>query len=508
MIWYKLVGVIERLRAFWFWLIMKTKLQRAKLSFAMLMMTISLISCAQFEQPTTRALLSLPSDIPRTTDIESPRDSEHKRLISQYGGIYHAEAVEQHLNQIVIRLSQASEGRAQVYRVTILNSPLINAFARPSGDIYVTRGLLGLANDSSEIAAVMAHEIGHVVAQHAVQRDEVAKDNIFISRVAEAMQGSAQKARAQTHGLINIAQFSRQQEFEADEFGIRLIAHAGYDPMGAIRVLNSLARYAAWRQLRAGRHIQAHNDLLSSHPSTPERIAHAGEIARPLITSENSHGDRDIYLPLLDGIIFGDHPDEGLIKGRVFIHPRLGFSFIAPEDFSLDNSSHAVVGIGHDGREVLRLDSIKLSADQTLESYLASGWIDGLIANSIISYDINGFSAVKARAQTGSWSFDVVLIRVGTNIYRLIYAGLHMDHEMQKRFSASISSFKRVSIEEAHYIKPLHISIVTAQEGMQIESLAQQMVSTDQPVEQFRILNGLDKSSALRNGERYKIIRD
>ena len=84
-----------------------------------------------------------------------------------FGGEYHSAQAEKLLNDIMARLSAASDRPEQTYHVTILNSPVVNAFALPNGNLYVTRGLLALANDTSEIAAVMAHEVAHVSANHA-----------------------------------------------------------------------------------------------------------------------------------------------------------------------------------------------------------------------------------------------------------------------------------------------------------------------------------------------------
>ena len=97
---------------------------------------------------------------------------EHARIVAAYGGIYHDDRLEQTVARIVGRIVAASEQPEQPYRITILNSPAVNAFALPGGYLYVTRGLLALASDSSEVAAVLAHEMGHVIANHAIERAE------------------------------------------------------------------------------------------------------------------------------------------------------------------------------------------------------------------------------------------------------------------------------------------------------------------------------------------------
>jgi predicted Zn-dependent protease len=367
---------------------------------------------------------------------------------------------------------------------------------------------LGLANDSAEIAAVMAHEIAHVSAHHAQQRDELEKNNAMIARVAGALQGPHQSSKAQTQGLIGFAKFSRQQEFDADEYGIETMAQAGYDPKGAVRILKLLARYAFLRDSLVGLQGQKSIDLLSTHPSTPQRIAHAQDIVKNYENNTNLRSDRQGYLAAIEGIAFGDNPDDGLIRGRRFVHPRLGFSFIAPDDFVLENSAQAVVGVAQGGAQALRLDSVKLSTDQTLENYLASGWVDGLLPHTVATTQINGLAAATAQAQSGPWSFRIAIIRLGTNVYRLIYAAQRMDEETERQFTASIASFRRVSIEEANHIHPLFIAEVTVSEATSAEILAGQMAISDRPLEHFLLINGLEKGGPLQKGEIYKIIRE
>jgi len=129
-----------------------------------------------------------------------PASAERKRLIDAFGGEYSAPATERYLNETLARLAPASQTPSEPYRVTILDSPVVNAFALPSGDIFVTRGLLALANDGSEVAAVMAHEIAHVTAHHAAQRAELEKTAALFTRVSSQVLD-----RPQTAGLAPAA---------------------------------------------------------------------------------------------------------------------------------------------------------------------------------------------------------------------------------------------------------------------------------------------------------------
>ena len=151
---------------------------------AALSLVLSLGACASLERVGVPPLSTVvPAEAPKTLSIDSPASLEAKRLAATFGGEYRAPTAEAYLNDILAKLAQASETPGETaYKVTILNSPVINAFALPSGNLFVTRGLLALANDSAEIAAVMAHEIGHVTARHAYARAEREKEAAVVSQ--------------------------------------------------------------------------------------------------------------------------------------------------------------------------------------------------------------------------------------------------------------------------------------------------------------------------------------
>ena len=237
-----------------------------------------------------------PAAAPQTTG-GGPASAERKRLIDAFGGEYSAPATERYLNEVLARLAPASETPSEPYRVTILDSPVVNAFALPSGDIFVTRGLLALANDGSEVAAVMAHEIAHVTAHHAAQRAELEKTAALFTRVSSQVLDRPQEGEeVEARMKLSIAHFSRQQEFEADKIGIGVIAKAGYDPYAASRFLTSLGRWSALRASLIGLGAADKPDMMATHPSTPERVAQAIAEARQVGAPGIGETARDAYL--------------------------------------------------------------------------------------------------------------------------------------------------------------------------------------------------------------------
>jgi predicted Zn-dependent protease len=464
---------------------------------------LSLAACASIDPP--RAPVSVaPAAAPHTIG-GPPTNPERKRLVDAFGGVYNAPSTEAYLNGVLVKLAPASDA-GQPYRVTMLNSPIVNAFALPSGDIFVTRGLLALADDTSEIAAVMAHEIGHITARHAAQRAEFEKTAALFTKVNTQLLAQRQaQDEAEARSKLAIASFSRQQEFEADQIGIKTIARAGYDPYAAARFLTVLGEWSALRASVSGAGSADRPDMMATHPSTPERIAQATEEARRFGAAESGEVDRSGYLAAIDGLAFGDDPSQGVVRDNAFIHPKLGFAFDAPEGFTLDNQSAALIGVGEAGGEALRLDSVAIADSTPVASAIGSGWIDGVKTTAIEPKQIAGLEAATAVAQGQQWSFRLAAIRLNGRLYRLIFAAHALSPAVDSRFMASLDSFHLINAQDSSLAEPQKIKIIEAAGGDTAESLAARMSFLPQSLDQFLILNGLERGAALVPGQRYKI---
>ena len=471
---------------------------------------LTLAGCASFEPPTAQPESALPAAAPRTTGVDSAGGREHKRLVALFGGEFHAPAAERLLNEALVKLASASDAPGEPYKVTLLNSPVVNAFALPGGNLYVTRGLLALANDTSEVAAVMAHEIGHISAHHAAQRAEHERNAALVSRVvSEVLEKPQEGRKIKALEQVRLASFSRQQELEADQIGVRTIARAGYDPYGAARFLASLGRSTELNASIFGQKASGQTDFLATHPSTPERVAQAVAVARQYGAPGLGETGRVRYREAIAGLPYGDAPNEGMIRGHAFLHPKLGFAVTAPDGFSLENSRNALLGVTADGGAALRLDSVRLAATTPLESYVGSGWIEGLQAGSIEVVTVNGLPGAIAIAKGKDWTFRFAAVRLGTDVFRIIFATRNLTPDVDTSFRTSILSFHRLTKEESGTARPLHLELAVAGGADTAQSLAQRMGgSSDKPLELFLLLNGLEPGEPLKAGESYKIVAE
>jgi predicted Zn-dependent protease len=468
------------------------------------LLALALGACSSGSLQTTA---SLPQPAPqRQADLSPAQQREHLRIVAAYGGVYENARVQDMLDRTVERLVAASERPDLRYQITILNSPAVNAFALPNGQLYVTRGLIALANDNSELASVLAHEMAHVLARHAAIREDQARQAALVNRVATDLLSDPQLgALALAKSKIALASFSRAQEFEADGIGVGITARAGFDPFGAQRFLTSMGQNAHLRVQRASIDPRA-PDFLSSHPATPERVSNAVANARQYSAPAGGARERAEYLALLDGLIYGEDPSEGFVRGRKFLHPKLGFTFTAPEGFSLENTARAVFGVKEGGAQALRLDVVRVPAEQTLAEYLVSGWIENIEPKSIEESPISGFPAATATATGDQWTFRLYVVRFGSEVYRVIFAAKNRTEAVDRSFRDSIASFRRMTVAEMQSARPLRVKVAEVRRGDTVERLARRMAVSDRHAERFRVLNGLGANDKVKPGEMVKLV--
>jgi predicted Zn-dependent protease len=465
-------------------------------------LSLALAACSTARIPTVQAP-TVP--VRQQAELAPGEAREHMRILAAYGGQYDNPQIQAMLDKTVDRLVAASERPDLRYQVTMLNSPAVNAFALPNGQLYVTRGLIALANDQSEVASVMAHEMAHVIARHAAIREDQARQAALVNRVANDLLSDPQLgALALAKSKIALANFSRAQEFEADGIGVGISARAGYDPYGAERFLTSMGHNA---HLRTPRAIDPRApDFLSSHPATPERVSNAVANARQYTGPGAGERDKAAYLGLLDGMVYGEDPSEGFVRGRKFLHPKLGFTFTAPEGFTLDNSAQAVFGVKDGGAQALRLDVVRVPAEQSLPEYLMSGWIENIDAKSVEELTVSGFPGATATASGDQWTFRLYVVRFGSEVYRVIFAAKKRTDAVDKSFRDSLQTFRRMTVAEMAQAQPLRLKMVEVKAGDTVDKLAKRMAVADRHVDRFRVLNGLSEKDRVRPGNYVKVV--
>jgi len=485
---------------------MKRRLWAAAL---MVCAALGLSSCGDMNRfQTAVAPPSTPAKPNRTIIPTQASEREHERILLSYGGAYDDPRLEALVSKTVDRLVAVSDRPDQAYKVTILNSGAVNAVALPTGQLYVTRGLIALASDTSELSSVLSHEMAHVLSKHAAIREDQARQAAIVARVVSDMSNDPEvTAFTLAKSKLTMANFSREQEMQADQMGVAISAKARFDPYGASRFLTSMERNAELKASRTSLDPRA-QDFLSSHPATPERVARAQEAARQYSSPDNTERDREDYLTAIDNLVYGEDPSEGFVRGRRFLHPKLGFTFQAPESFTLDNTAQAVIGVREGGTQAMRFEVVRVPSEQTLGDYLNSGWTENVDKSATEELTINGFPAASTIAKGEQWQFKVYALRFGADVYRFIFASRQKTTESDRNARETVNSFRQLTLDEVQAARPLRIKVITVQPGDTVESLSHRMAGVDHPMERFRILNGLEAHAQVKVRDKVKIVVD
>lgn len=441
---------------------------------------------------------------------------QHPKVIKTFGGTYGGPELANYVNGIGRRLARTAERRDITYRFTVLNSDIVNAFAMPGGYIYVSRGLLALAGDEAELAAVLAHEIGHLAALHHGER----KGQDLLAQILVAGLGvAAGRETADVGGLLAsgvLRGFSREQELQSDDLGIRYMSRAGYDTRamaGFLRKLRAEGRLQARRHGKSPDSVDAFN-YLATHPAPAARVSRAEARARGVRAAGGGRSEA-VYLGKIDGMLYGDDPKQGFIRGRVFAHPRLRFRFEVPRGFRLFNSEHAVVALGPRGARI-QFDMASRSADGPMPYYLGRIWGRklGLRLSGVEGITINGLRAATgaARIRTRDGIQDARLVAIRLDLHR-IYRFLFLTPARETARHAvglrrTTYSFRLLDAPEVAQLRPLRIRIVKTRAGDTIKGLAERMAFDEFGADLFRVLNGLAPNQGLTPGSKVKIVTE
>src|SRR5262245_19202048 len=434
----------------------------------------------------------------------------HPKILQEFGGAYQNQELQTYVSGLGNLLARTSDRPNQKFTFTVLDSPIVNAFAMPGGYVYITRGLMALANNEAEVSGVLAHEIGHVAARHAAERYSTGALMSIPGVILGVLTGSQEVANLVNSGAAAYLQgYSRDQEYQADLLGVRYLSRANYDPYGMASFLGQLQAEEKLDAQIAGRPDMAdQTNIMASHPRTADRIQRAiqeaggTQVSDPIV-------ERNVYLQKIDGLLYGDSAEDGFILGRRFAHPKLRFEFTVPPGFYMRNSSTAVLAQRADG-SLIQFDRETKGYRGRMYDYLTDQWTSGVEHAQQIT--INGLEAAtgtgRIRGNNGTYDVRLVAIRFTDNqIYRFIFATKpDVTKQLAGDIRQAIYSFRELSASEAAELRPQRIRLVRVASGDTVESITARMAFEDYRVDRFLVLNGLKRSDRLQTGQLVKII--
>lgn len=444
---------------------------------------------------------------------------EHPKLLQEFGGVYADDAVSGYVAQVGGTMVANSELADQEFTFSLLNSDIVNAFALPGGFVYISRQLLGLMNSEAELASVLGHEVGHVTARHSAKRYNNAMFGNILAVGVGVATGSGELAQlagqaSQVYGLS----YSRNQEFQADDLGIRYMSRAGYDPFEAADMLNSLGAQTSLDARARGQEADSTPDWARTHPLSADRVLRATQKAAATeITRGSKPDNRDRFLSVIDGLLMDDDPEQGFVRGSTFVHPKLLLKFAAPAGYSLQNGAQAVVARGKSGGAAL-FSGGKLAAGDSLANHLQKVWT-GLVGNQNApamaaprAVRINGMDAAisQNRVQGQSGPVDIQLVAYkwsADSAYHFVTLNsADKSSALQGDYDSLFRSLEKISAAEAAKYKPRRIRVVTVKTGDTANGLSSRMAYDDFKLERFLVLNALNAADGLQAGQKVKLI--
>ena len=439
---------------------------------------------------------------------------QHPQIVEQFGG-EESGARGAYVRSVGARVAAQTniQGGGNAFRITTLNSPVMNAFAVPGGYLYITRQLLGLMNDEAELASVLGHEAGHIAARHSQERQRAGILTQLLSVGAAVVTGSGQLG--QLFGQVGqgiFLKYSRGQEYEADDLGVRYITGAGYDPTASATFLASLGAATALEGRAAGRSDERSTPSWArTHPLSEARVRRATQKAQATGAVGRGVRNRDQFLAQVDGLLVDDDPRQGVIEGRNFLHPDLRLRFTVPTGYGMQNSARAVAIVGQQGQAQFSTGAF----NGNLDTYIAAvfrgigGQQQQIQYSQPRSTTINGipaaYSSARVATQQGQLDLTVVAYQWDSNT-AYHFAMITPAGSGIGPFASMVESFGRLTAQEAAAIRPRVIDVVTVGRGDTVQSLAARMAYTDYREERFRVLNAIGAGRALTPGQKVKLV--
>jgi predicted Zn-dependent protease len=449
----------------------------------------------------------------------------HQEILKEYG-VLKNDRLQAYVNDIGQRLAQLSHRAQLKWTFTVLDSPQINAFALPGGYVYITRGIMAYLDSEADLAGVIGHEIGHVTARHGAQRATRQQDAAWVGLLGGVL-GAVLDAKggggigqqlgeaSQIAAAGYVARYSREQELQADGLGAEYLSRVSYDPrnmVDVIRVLKDQERFA--QELAQAQGLPAPsggNSWLASHPSNDQRLQAIGRIAAQYQANKNYADEgRMRYLQMIQGMPFGESPEQGLTRGRNFYHANLNFAMTAPSGWRIGNETDQLSIVAPAGDAALVVQLVPPNSGRTHEEVIRQRVKP--VAGRTDRYTLNGLQATHftgtVQAQGGQRAVELtVATGAGGQHFLMLYAA--KDAATLQRNRAALreteASFRAMTAQDVAAAKPWVLRTVQLpREGF--AALARTAPMATLPEQQLKLINGVYSAGVVQPGAWVKIV--
>jgi predicted Zn-dependent protease len=431
----------------------------------------------------------------------------HPQILQEMGQYNDAE-LQRYVNDLGQKLAKSSERPNLPWHFTVVDQPVVNAFAVPGGFIYITRGILAYLDNEAQLVGVVGHEIGHVTARHSAQQyTRSVGGQLGLVALGVFVPGAQQFGQlgAQALGLLFL-KYGRDDELQSDSLGAKYAASNGWDPRAVPAFLATLGRLSEGSE-------KGLPNWLSTHPEPASRVQEIQPLVQQLAAGgSNFVTDRDEYLRHIDGIIYGDNPEQGIVRGNAFLHPGLRFRLDYPQGWQIQNTPQQVAAKAPNADVYLVLQLIQKPQGANVQE-IALGSMQGAGFRPIDGQrtTINGLDAFVGVYQgqlegLGAVASRAAHIAHNNQVYML--AGLVPAQGFEQAdaaFVQTIRSFRPMSAAEAENIHPNRVDLYTVRAGDTWQGIAERSGGVVD-AHTLAVMNNLQASAQPQPGARIKIV--
>ena len=430
---------------------------------------------------------------------------QNDKVILQQMGEYDDTELQSYLQSLGDALAQVSERPNLEWKFTVVDDPLVNAFALPGGFIYITRGIMAHLENEAQLASIVGHEIGHVTARHGasqMSRAQLAQLGLGLGTVLAPEAAQRWGGMAQQGLSVLFLKYGRDDEYQADDLGLRYIDRVQYDPRPMPNVFLTLKRVSE----AAG--ATPLPTWMSTHPAPQDRH---DRLERRIATSGVDYDgravERESYLRRLEGMVFGPDPRQGYFEDSLFLHPEMAFQLRFPGGWRTQNQRAAVVGISQEQDAMLQLTlaGVATAAEAQTAFFAGQGIQRGNAWRSNINGKRTASSYFRVVSQQGTLDGLAAWIEHNDSVFQLLAYSPNTQWPGYKgAIENALLSFNQVTDRRVLDVQPARLRIVRAPRSQSIEQfLAAQNSSTD--AQTFALINQLDPGAGVRSGTLYKV---
>ena len=441
-----------------------------------------------------------------------PAGAKALKEFREKNSLYADERWQQYVRAIGARILEHTPDRGETYHFYVLDAAGVNAMAMPGNYIFVSRGLLAFMQSEDQLAAVVGHEIGHIVAKHITKRrlsDLFGKSLGLISAIATG--------RNELMGVSNdvtafiTSGYGRENELEADRLGGEYIAKAGYNPMAVLDALQVLKDQESFSRGVVGRPM-AYHGVFSSHPKQDKRLHDAVAYSQRFLPDEIAEPIDDFW-ELMDGLVYGDEAAQGLVRGSTYYHSALRVVVEFPDQWKVGYSSSRVNGVAPGGAAV---GSINVMRHQPAKRTPPAKYITDVLKRDDVTsgeeLEINGMPAYLGELDTSGSNIKLGLIALlygrGDVFLFKGECGPKGDPEtFRAEFRATVEALRSMTQEDLKIANSQRIEIIIAEPGKTYADLVQDTSLRDYPEQTLRLLNGGHPNGEPRAGDYIKVVR-